>query len=114
MTASLQTEFKKGQRTPNWQSVGTITERTPKRDNGSRKFIKIAEPNKWEEYAKYVWKQKYGKILRGDIIHHIDGDKLNDNVKNLIAIPISEHMKLHSGLVIPNKKQLENYQLKYL
>ena len=108
---SLRTEFKEGHRSSNWQPVGTITKRTSKRE--IRIFIKIAEPNKWEEYAKYIWKKKYGKILKGDVIHHIDGNKLNDNIENLVAISVSEHMKLHSGLVIPTEKQLKQYMIKY-
>jgi len=104
---SPKTEFKKGLRSSNWQPVGTITIRTSKRE--TRRFIKVAEPDKWEEYAKFLWKQKYGKVLKGYAIHHIDGDKLNDDIKNLIALSISEHMKLHSGLVIPTQEQLEQY-----
>lgn len=95
MHLSPMTEFKKGQSPPVKYPVGTVVKRTHKGD-GSRQWIKIAEPNKWEEYAKFLWKRQYGKIIRGDIVHHINGNKLDDRLENLICLPRCDHPIFHS------------------
>lgn len=87
---SPNSEFKKGQKAVNWTCIGTIRKRVCK-GKKERNFIKIEEPNKWEELAKYEWKRNYGKIIKGDVIHHINGDSLNDNIENLIALPRTDH-----------------------
>ena len=35
------------------------------------------------------------KIPKGMVLHHIDGDKLNNNISNLQLMTNSEHIKLH-------------------
>lgn len=111
---SPKTEFKKGQRSLNWLPVGSKTIRLD-RNKVKRMWIKIAEPNKWEEYAKFIWKKHFGKILKEDVIHHIDGNRLNDNISNLIALPRKDHPIFHSrwGLKSLTKRQLEFYKSRY-
>jgi ABC-type Fe3+ transport system substrate-binding protein len=111
---SEKSEFKKGQRPNNWTCVGTITTRTSKK-NKKRNFIKIEEPNKWIELAKYNWKSKYGKILKGDIIHHMDGNSANDDIKNLIALPRTDHPIFHGrwGIKQLNAEQYNFYLSRY-
>lgn len=77
--------FVKGQRPKTWLPVGTTTIRTEKKRN-KRRWIKIAEPNKWLEFAKWVWIQNYGEIPEGFVVYHIDRNTLNDNIKNLKLI----------------------------
>jgi len=38
------------------------------------------------------------KLLRGEVIHHIDSNKLNNQLDNLKLMNRSEHMKLHISL----------------
>ena len=111
---SPQSEFKKGQKGITSVPVGTINERQCK-NNKNRHFIKVAELNKWLEYARYLWEQTYGYIIEGDVIHHIDGDCLNDVIENLIAITRAEHPKIHGrwGLVELSQEQLERYKNRY-
>jgi hypothetical protein len=56
---------------------------------------------------RYVWESKFGKIPKGCLIHHIDGDKDNNKVDNLSLITITEHSRLHykSGLLAHNRSR---------
>jgi len=35
------------------------------------------------------------KLKANEIVHHIDGDKRNNNIDNLIVITRAEHMRIH-------------------
>jgi HNH endonuclease. len=35
------------------------------------------------------------KLEKGEIVHHIDGNKLNNEASNLLVTTQSEHCKLH-------------------
>lgn len=86
---SSRTKFHKGNLPVNWKQVGTITTRVDNRGVRVR-FIKIAEPNKWEYYSRYIWEQtRQREIPNGFIIYHQDGNSLNDAPNNLICIPRS-------------------------
>ncbi|MCA1806931.1 MAG: HNH endonuclease [Actinobacteria bacterium] len=43
--------------------------------------------------AKYEY--THGPIPEGNQIHHIDGDKSNNAIENLVSLSVSEHIKLH-------------------
>jgi len=49
----------------------------------------------WLKHLK-VWTEANGEIPKGYIIHHIDGDKKNNNISNLKCINRSEHTLIHS------------------
>ena len=48
-------------------------------------------------FAHFVWNLYHPEdpILEGEVIHHIDGDKLNDHPDNLQKMPDSEHKSFH-------------------
>jgi len=92
---STKTEFKKGIKPYNYVLVDTITIRQTKNDK-KRRWIKIGDPNKWIEYAKYIYIKHNGKIPKGGIIHHIDGNSLNDNINNLLLTNRSKHFYIHN------------------
>jgi hypothetical protein len=89
---SVATEFKKGVVPHNVVPIGTI--RIHEAHGETRRFIKTP-PKKWIEYARWVWSQANGSIPRGCVIHHKDGDKLNDNPENLECMTRNAHMALH-------------------
>ena len=52
-----------------------------------------------ENYRK-IWEKHFGKIPvdengRSYDIHHLDGNKSNNNVENLIAVSIKDHFDIH-------------------
>ncbi len=76
--------------------VGTVRVRTRyKRRNEKRNFIKVSEPNEWVLFSRYVWENKNGKIRENMLIHHKDGNKLNDSIDNLELVSKSEHISIH-------------------
>lgn len=56
--------------------------------------------NTFEEQGKrlhrLIYESVWGKLPKGWVVHHIDGDKLNNCILNLIGLSNSYHMKLHS------------------
>lgn len=76
--------------------VGTVRIRTRyKRNNEQRAYVKMAEPNTWCLYSRYVLEQQYGPIPQGMCIHHKDGNKRNDAIENLELVSKAEHLDLH-------------------
>jgi hypothetical protein len=59
-------------------------------DDGQKRYIK--------EHHK-VWIEFYGKIPKGYIIHHKDGNKENNNINNLECMLKKEHDKLNKSLL---------------
>ena len=45
-----------------------------------------------------VYKHYFGSIPKGFQVHHIDGDKDNNHIENLIALPAREHALVHKHL----------------
>ena len=49
-----------------------------------------------KEIHRQVYEQYHNiKLTKHDIIHHIDGNKLNNNPDNLVCITRAEHVRLH-------------------
>ena len=42
-----------------------------------------------------VWEKHWGEIPDGHHIHHIDGDKHNNDISNLLCVSVLEHMMIH-------------------
>ena len=89
------TEFKKGCVSANKLPIGSTTIRTRKRDNLQRAWVKLAEPNVWEQRSRVNWEYHRGPIPRGYVVHRIDGVSLNDEIDNLELLSRAEHMDLH-------------------
>lgn len=45
----------------------------------------------------WVWKYCYGIIKKGFHIHHMDGNKSNNDISNLKCINVKEHLKEHDS-----------------
>ena len=52
---------------------------------------------------RLVWEQHNGKIPEGYMIHHINGDKKDNRIENLMMVTPKEHGKLHRK---PNRKRV--------
>ena len=109
---SPSTQFKPGQPSDRAMPEGSITLRRTKK-GALRRFIKTAEG--WTEYAKWLWIQEYGVLLAGDVVHHLNGDRLADTPSNLVAIPRTVHPTIHNrwGVKEPTQEQLRLLRERY-
>lgn len=68
------------------------------------------------QYSRYVWEKHNGEIPKGMLIHHIDEDKMNNDIKNLQMMTYKEHNLLHAkdkkvwneGLTAKTNNKLKN------
>ena len=81
------TRLKKGNKPKNYRPVGS--ERITK--DGYIE-VKVADPNKWETKNKIIYKQYYGDIPEGHKIIYADGNKLNNDINNLILVSDNEEL----------------------
>lgn len=57
---------------------------------------------------RYIMACKYGRKLRSDeVVHHIDGNKLNNDISNLEVLSRSEHNRIHAKENQNFKKYIE-------
>lgn len=91
------TEFKKGHLPADYKQVNTITVR---KDTDGKKFRWIKTSNvpksrhNWIPYASHIWQKKNGPIPKGHFVIHADGDRLNDDIDNLLLVDHKGHFKL--------------------
>jgi hypothetical protein len=72
-----------------------------------RRYKKI--PGGQQIYTYWVWNKCYSYNPKvGVQLHHKDGNTLNDNIENLIAMSKSEHIKHHVSL-LKGKDMAERY-----
>ena len=73
---------------------------------GKRGYLMIYIPQKGNQpYHQYVWEQHNGVIPKGYHIHHIDENKLNNDIKNLELMTESDHHKYH----VPERNMLGQF-----
>jgi len=62
----------------------------------------------WVSYHRYLMEQKIGrKLATGEHVHHIDGDKSNNDISNLALLTASQHYTLNyliTKLNLPNSE----------
>ena len=86
---SPETQFKLGHSPHNTVPVGSEVE--------SKGYIriKVSEPSAWRPRSHIVWEENHGHPLPdGWIIRHKDGNPLNDDPSNLIAMPRSRNLTM--------------------
>jgi len=109
---SPETEFKKGQKSINHLPVGSITIRKYyKRNLSPKRWIKIAEPNKWIMYTVYLWQKNIGNIPADKILHHINRDSLDDRIENLCLVTRAEHINIHRADLEKNRVCRRKYNI---
>jgi len=99
---SPSTEFKTG------ESVG---DKHPSWKGGEQNFTKdcvylYVGINKRIRRPKKIYEDAYGEIPKGWILYHLDKDRYNDNLDNLIAIPRAVLVKINSGRINANYHEI--------
>jgi len=55
-------------------------------------------------YARYLMENKISRKLKTDeLVHHINGNCLDDRIENLSIVSKAEHLLLHIGDIPPNR-----------
>ena len=95
------TSFKKGTIPPNQVPIGTesITK-------GGYIKVKVGEPNKWKLKQRYIYEQHYGEIPNNYNVIFADGNKMNFDIDNLIAVSKSEMLILNNNSLRFEDKEL--------
>ena len=68
--------------------------------------IKVAEPNVWDLKHRVIYREHYGEIPGGHNIIFADGNKMNFDIDNLIAVSKSEMLILNNNNLRFEDKEL--------
>ena len=68
--------------------------------------IKVAEPNVWDLKHRVIYREHYGEIPSGHNIIFADGNKMNFDIDNLIAVSKSEMLILNNNNLRFEDKEL--------
>lgn len=58
-----------------------------------------------ERLHRYVWRFYNGEIPDGYEVHHIDGNKSNNDISNLQLLELHEHKKLHGQMLTEAQRE---------
>ena len=84
------------------------------------KRIKLKDGTTRDEHRLVMEKHLGRRLSRNEVVHHIDGDKRNNDLSNLEVLPLSDHSAAHmAGRSIPEstkekmKERKASYRGKY-
>lgn len=62
---------------------------------GGGRYKVVQRNGKRIQKHRLIWEQHFGKIPEGMIIHHKDGNKMNNDIDNLQMVDVTEHNNIH-------------------
>ena len=103
--------FKKGHESSNKNPIGTIVIRTDNGGNKNRKYrwIKVRDnrTDNYEIYARWLYEKTYGvKLDTTDLIIHLDGNTLNDDINNLFLVKNAENGTLNKSYKVSENPEI--------
>ena len=63
--------------------------------DGYIRISSIKQGNHGQYLHRLVYEKHHGKLSDGMVVHHKNGNKLDNSLDNLIAIPLKEHVHHH-------------------
>lgn len=115
LTSANSTSFKKGQKPVNTTVVGDIRVRHRyNRNTPPVVWIKVAEPNKWEQLKRHNYTKHIGPIPSGMCVTHKDGNTLNCEADNLVLITRKQNMMRNHNREKASASMKEHWRIKKL
>lgn len=66
--------------------------------NGYYRIVSRKEGNYNKTLHRCVINEYYGNIPKNHNIHHVNGDKSDNRIENLIVLPMEQHKMIHKIL----------------
>jgi len=60
-------------------------------------YLRIQTETGWQYEHRYIWQLHHGFIPVGFVVHHIDGDKTNNDINNLKLLPRKKHDSIETS-----------------
>lgn len=102
--------FKKGQESFNKKPIGTIVIRHDCHRKGQAyRWIKVRDgkTDNYQMYSRYLYEKTYGvKLKTEELIIHLDGDSLNDNIDNLMLVKNTENGTLNKSYKVSDNPEI--------
>lgn len=67
-------------------------------------YIQSYKDGKTKRKHRIIVEEYLGRNLRDDeVVHHIDGDKRNNSISNLVVVTRAEHARIHASSIDRSK-----------
>lgn len=106
--------------TPKWKAKIAETKARLSLENSDKIILKsngyyeyARGENKGKRVHRVIMEKHLGrKLNRNEVVHHIDHNKLNNDISNLQLMDLNEHLKLHAHQNILKRERLTNGRFK--